>query len=54
MVLKEKKMPDLLALLTAYAEGNAPVVPIVPQPPTPSPPYSSTADVVEKKRKKGK
>ena len=49
-----KKMPNLLALFTAYAGGNASTVPIVPRPFTPAPPYSFSADAAKKKRKRGK
>ena len=53
MVLEEKT-PDLLALLTAHAGGNSPVVPVVPQPPTPAPGHAATTKATEKKRKMGK
>ena len=42
MVLEEKT-PDLLALLTAHAGGNAPAVPVVPRPPTLVSPHPFTA-----------
>lgn len=53
MVLEEK-MSNLLALLIAHTDGNAPVVPVVPQPPTPIPPHPSIVEVAEKKRRRGK
>lgn len=53
MVLKEK-MPDLLALLTTHAGGNAPMVSIVPRPPTPVLSHTFVVAAFEKKRKRGK
>ena len=53
MVL-EKKTLNLLALLTTHAEGNSPMVPVVLQPLTPTLAQVATAEVVEKKRKRGK
>ena len=54
VVVLEEKTSDLLALLTAHARGNSPVVPIVPRPPTPALAQVAIAEVVEKKRKRGK
>ena len=53
MVLEEKT-PYLLALLTAHAEGDSPVVLIVPRPPTLALAHAAIADVTKKKRKRGK
>ena len=53
MVLK-KKMPDLLALLSTHAGGNAPMVSIVPRPPTPVLSHTFVVAAFEKKRKRGK
>ena len=53
MVLEEKT-PNLLALLTTHAGGNALTIPIVPQPPTPTPIHATSDDALEKKRKRGK
>lgn len=53
MVLEEKT-PDLLALPTAYARGDSPVVPIVPRPPTLAMAQVATTEATKKKRKRGK
>ena len=54
VVVLEEKTSDLLALLTAHARGNSPVVPIIPRPPTPALAQVAIAEAVEKKRKRGK
>ena len=53
MVLEEKTL-DLLALLTAHVRGDSPVVLIVPRPPTLAIAHAAIANVIKKKRKKGK
>ena len=53
MVLEERT-PNLLALLSTHAKGDALVIPIVPRPPTLAPSHVPTANALEKKRKKGK
>lgn len=53
MVLEEKTL-DLLALLTAHAGGDSPMVPIVPRPPTPALAQIATLEATKKKRKRGK
>lgn len=47
-------MPNQLALLIVYIEGNAHVVPVVPQSPTPTSRHSSAVNAVQKKRNKAK
>ena len=37
-MMLEERTPSLLTLLSAHAEGDAPVVPIVLRLPTPTPP----------------
>ena len=49
---KEKTL-DLLALLTAHAEGSSPVVAVVSRPPTPTATHASSVDVADKKREMG-
>lgn len=44
----EKKMSDLLALLTAHTRGYALEVPIVPWPPTPALSHIFATDALEK------
>ena len=53
MVVEETTL-DLLALLTTHAGGDFLVVPIVPRLLTFAPAHTTTAKVVEKKRKGGK
>ena len=49
----EEKTPDLLALLTAHAEGSSPAVAMTPHPPTLVAMHASHADATNKKRKWG-
>ena len=49
----EEKTPDLLALLTAHAEGSSPAVAMTPHPPTLVAMHASHAGATNKKRKWG-
>ena len=53
MVLEEKTL-DLLALLTAHVGGDFLVMLIVPRPPTLALAHAALANVIKKKRKRGK
>ena len=48
----EEKTPDLLALLTAYTGGSTPAVVVVPRPPILALTRASSADAINKKRKR--
>lgn len=52
MVLQEKTL-DLLALLTAYTRGDAPVVPIIPRPPTSAPLLTSPLLMPPRRKERG-